>query len=341
MKFFTPAALLAAFIVSVAVVIPFLPAARKTNDRFALEVTLTSSAAGHLQLYYDRGEGFNESDSSRVLVGRGGEPKPYRLTLPPGIYRNLRFDPLDRDGTLVIVGARIIDRDGREQRAIPLGRFKPLNQIQSLRESDGRLEVVTIPGGNDPQLRMDFEPALTLQAGWQEDAGGWAARAGLVFLALAAAFQGLDRLASLRSGLTSTIRWVLAAPGRAIAIVAAAAVIASAYPVVFLGKSFVSPNYGAVLLYDGFPTLPGYSQDQVSDVKGSDVGATLWQDVPYSMIQHRALFRDGELPLWNRYDSAGSPLLGQGQSMFGDPLQLLVVTSNTWWRNGFLPSGWA
>ena len=34
---------------------------------------------------------------------------------------------------------------------------------------------------------------------------------------------------------------------------------------------------------------------------------------------------EGELPFWNRYNAAGVDLLAQGQSMFGDPLHLLVL----------------
>jgi hypothetical protein len=55
---------------------------------------------------------------------------------------------------------------------------------------------------------------------------------------------------------------------------------------------------------------------------------------PTSVVESRALLRDHELPLWNRYDSTGVPLLGQGQSMFGDPLHFLVLLTNGsagWW----------
>ena len=37
------------------------------------------------------------------------------------------------------------------------------------------------------------------------------------------------------------------------------------------------------------------------------------------------LFRDHELPLWNRYVMCGLTLLGQGQSMIGDPLYWVTV----------------
>jgi hypothetical protein len=342
MKFFTGRALLAAALLSAAVVIPFLPAARKTAERFDLEVTLASSATGHLQLYYDRGEGINEGDSSRVRVVGGAALQAYRLSLPPGTYKNLRFDPLDRDGILSIAAAQIVDRSGHVLRALALSQFKPLNQIQSLREANGILQVVTVPGGNDPQLLLDFGTPLWLQVKWTLAAGEWAQRAVLVFIFLAAGLRSLDGFPGLRQRLAAADRWVRAKPPRAIAAVAAAAVIVSAYPVVFMGKSFVSPNFGAALLYDGFPTLPGYNQDQVADVKGSDVGAIMWQGVPYSMIQHRALWQ-AELPLWDRYDSGGLPLLGQGQSMFGDPLHLLVVAADgaAWaWDLKYLLAKW-
>ena len=97
------------------------------------------------------------------------------------------------------------------------------------------------------------------------------------------------------------------------------------------------------MLYDGYPTLPGYTESRTSEVNGADVGAVLWQQVPISTVQHRALLSDGEIPWWNRYDSCGSPLLGQGQSMAGDPLHLLVGPPNgaAWaWDLKYLVAKW-
>jgi hypothetical protein len=68
----------------------------------------------------------------------------------------------------------------------------------------------------------------------------------------------------------------------------------------------------------------------------------MWQHVPFSMLQHRALAQ-GELPLWNRYNAAGVPLLAQGQSMFGDPLHFLVIAANgaAWaWDLKYLIAKW-
>jgi hypothetical protein len=113
-------------------------------------------------------------------------------------------------------------------------------------------------------------------------------------------------------------------PRRAILAAAIISVLVSCYPVVFFGRSFVSGNC-VPMLYPGVPSLPGHNETETENFKGSDAGAIMWHDVPNSFIQSRALFRDGELPLWNRYNSCGLTLLGQGQSMFGDPLHMLVV----------------
>jgi hypothetical protein len=109
----------------------------------------------------------------------------------------------------------------------------------------------------------------------------------------------------------------------------------SCYPVIFFGKSFVSPNNGGTpLLYGKMPTLPGYNDTTTDDPKGADLGAVMWYMWPTSVVESRALLKHHELPLWNRFDSTGVPLLGQGQSMFGDPIHLLVLLTNGspgWW----------
>ena len=117
----------------------------------------------------------------------------------------------------------------------------------------------------------------------------------------------------------------LARPGMAVVLTGCIAAVLACHPVVFLGKSFVSPgNGGALLVYPGPPFLPGGS-GETAEARGSDVGAMMWQWLPYAAVERRVLFEDGEAPWWNRYNSAGQPLLGQGQSMFGDPLQLIPL----------------
>ena len=74
--------------------------------------------------------------------------------------------------------------------------------------------------------------------------------------------------------------WSISHPKQAVLVVAALFVILSCYPVVFFGKSFVSPNNHshAYLLYGKMPTVPGYKDVATDDEKGSDLGAAMWQN---------------------------------------------------------------
>src|SRR5215212_4490013 len=130
-----------------------------------------------------------------------------------------------------------------------------------------------------------------------------------------------DAAASVTSQLADAAR---RNPRRAILVIAILSVLLSCYPVIFCGRSFVSAN-AERMLYPTIPSWPGHSNTERENFAGSDVGAMLWHDVPNSFIQSRAIFHDGELPLWNRYNSCGLTLLGQGQSMFGDPLHMLPI----------------
>jgi hypothetical protein len=122
--------------------------------------------------------------------------------------------------------------------------------------------------------------------------------------------------------------WVYRHPRRSLLVVAVISTIISCHPVVFFGKSFVSPNNGALLLYDRLPTLPGYNSSTLDDARGADLGAAAWFHGPCAVVESRAIFHDFELPLWNRYDSCGVALLGQGQSMLGDPLHGIVLLAS-------------
>ena len=341
MKLFTVPALLAAALVSAIVAVPFLPTAKMRPDLFMLEARVSSTANGRLRVYYDDGAGLRETLSGHAQVDAGG-PATLRLPLPAGTYSALRFDPLEGPGTVQLHSLRVIALAGRTLRELPLADFRAGQQIQSLRVQGGALEVVMPPGSDDPQLLLNFPTPLVVRASLTDYLRGASPFVLPVFIGLAVLLLVLDRAPRLRTSIAERSRAFAARPGRAVCLVAVLATVASAYPVVFLGKSHVSPNLGTVLLYDTYPTLPGYRSSELVDVKLADVGAVMWQHVPFSMIQRRALAQ-GELPLWNRYNAAGVPLLAQGQSMFGDPLHLLVVAANgaAWaWDLKYLIAKW-
>jgi len=57
-----------------------------------------------------------------------------------------------------------------------------------------------------------------------------------------------------------------------------------------------------------------------------------WHHFTNTLLQERAIRIDGEFPVWNRFNGGGRTMLGQGQTMLGDPLNWLVwaVGTNAW-----------
>lgn len=145
------------------------------------------------------------------------------------------------------------------------------------------------------------------------------------------------------------LAWCRGHPRLAILLVSLLAVVINNYPILFCGKSYVSPMSSRTLVYNWWPPLPGMDQwpaptaDTFHSVHGSDTEAMMWWGVPMGFIESRSLLEHGELPLWNRYGHGGEPLLGQAISMLGDPLQLIVILGrgSAWaWDIKFLTAKW-
>jgi hypothetical protein len=131
--------------------------------------------------------------------------------------------------------------------------------------------------------------------------------------------------------------WGTQNPILAIMLVSLLAVVINCYPVIFCGKSYVSPTSVSRVVYEWWPSLPGMDPtrhyERMSQ-HGSDTGAMMWWGIPIGFVESRSLLEHGELPLWNRYSHAGDTLIGQNETMLGDPLQLIVIlgrgSAETW-----------
>lgn len=120
--------------------------------------------------------------------------------------------------------------------------------------------------------------------------------------------------------------WHASHPVLAIVLVSLLAVIINCYPVIFCSRSFVSQTAVNAMVYawdssllPGNPPVPHVAQH------GSDTTAMMIWGVPLGFMESRSLLEQGELPLWNRYSHSGDTLIGQNETMIGDPLQLIVV----------------
>jgi hypothetical protein len=332
----------ACLVFAAAAVVALEPWSRSRPSPCAFEIQVESDRSGLVQVYYDIGRGINEPDSVLLPIAAGRRAL-LRFPLPYGRYQALRFDPLDRDATVTVSGARIADGSGRSLAAFSPGQFKTEAEIASLRIAGASLVIVTAPLATDPRMRISLDGPVTIARPslWAELAEIFAAAVGLLAVVAWARVSPLVRLDERARG-----AWGAACrrPSGALAVAALAGTLAANYPVVFAGRSFVSPNLGIALLYGQNPWLPGFQSSEAGDPHKADVAAVMWQHLPLSMIERRALLKDGELPLWNRYDSAGLPLLGQGQSSFGDPLNFLPILADgaSWaWDLKFVLAKWA
>ena len=313
---------LAALALGVTLSIPWLPRASQSPAAYTLELTLRASAQGTSQLYYDLGAGLNEEQRIPGLLRGSGASETLRFALPAGSYHGFRFDPASVALEFTLERVRLLDHRKREVALPPLSSWESWNEIATTVVSPSGITFTTLPAAADPSIWLGFTKPLVLPqtslAAWQPVVRRIGATA-LVVLAVLVLGAGAWTRSARAFAEAGRVH-----PVRMLAAIAALATVLSSYPVVFLGKSIVSPNYGARLLYDAIPTLPGQADARLEDVKMADVGAMMWQHLPMSFVQARA-WSNGELPLWNRTNSSGTLLLGQGQSMIGDPLQFLVV----------------
>lgn len=342
MRPFSLSTLLAAALLSAIVVLPFLPFARGTYspETLTLELTQTTTAAGNAQLFFDVGRGSNGKDSHAVPVEGTGRPERIKLTFPLKGCRALRYDPIDVYADLTISQAEIRFADGALALRLKPSDFVAGGNIDGLKIEGESLRVRVAPGSGDPSLLIKanwptsrpFEFARSMFSRWS--IAVFIGALGLAWLCSLTPVQ--HRFAAVRN-------WSIARPAHAVALGALLAVVANTYPIVFLGQSFVSPNYGSALLYDATPTLPGMTDTRIESAMYSDVGAMMWSFLPCTAVQHEAVVEHGELPLWNRYNSSGLTLLGQGQSMFGDPLHFIPLLGNSsaWsWDLKYLIAKW-
>jgi hypothetical protein len=284
-----------------------------------LLLRMSSTAEGFVQAFYDTGAGFSERESVREQIRPGMQA--YRLALPNTALRALRIDPGIAPGVYDIREVAVIGQGG-SRADVPLSALVPAYQLTALEQSDSRLLVRCPEGGSDPQLL--YQPARAIVAPHRTTA--WVLTVLIVMFVVAiGAIVALERLlAPVRSTVASGLRSLADAAARratlAVFLTAAAATALSMYPVIFLGRSLVSPNDGGTpMLYERPPFVPGSDDLTIEDTRASDIGAMMWAFVPYVKLERETLAH-GELPLWDRYNSTGLPLWSQGLSFLLDPL---------------------
>jgi hypothetical protein len=325
--------ILLGYILALPVIVPLIAQSIGTLQPFTVSVTMQARLPGHLQVFYDDGRGFSEPRSAVVRLQVSEEPRQYTLDLPSGRYRAFRIDPRTLGGQYVIERVEILAPDGSTYISFPLLSLVPAGPTSVTERSATRLTVNAAPGPNDLQLlyvpdvpvTIPFQPFTPLALGLL---------ARVMFLWLCGILvvwvgeRATNRWLSTRMRTISTVAaWCLRAPRITVCVTAVLATLVATYPVLLFGRSLVSPNnHGLMLLYETPPFAPGSTDLLLEDIRGSDVGAALYQDIPHSNVQREALVH-GEVPLWNRYNADGRPLWAQGLTYLADPLHWLTLVT--------------
>ena len=285
-----------------------------------LEIVMATSTGGTMQVFYDRGNGVSEADSVTAPLAPSPEAQTYELPLPLGSYRLFRIDPNGRAGRYELRSIRILNSAGDEAARLPLDAIRAGAQVSLEPASGGGVAIVTTPEANDPQVVYQPSPAIIL-APSRADLGRAATRGILTALAVLLLVTLLDRVGIIAGAVTAGLRFTVRRPYAAVVFAGVLGALAATYPLL-LGRSLVSPGNGpAFVLYDQPPYTFGATDRSVENARGSDIGAMMWAILPYTMVQREAL-RNGEFPLWNRYNTIGEPLWGQAQTFFLDPFHL-------------------
>lgn len=328
-------------LVAIAFSLPLLRLAELRREYYFFDVDLTSTTAGRTEIFFDVGHGFREQDSSAQPLSVHPRKVKYRYLLPAQTIGALRFDPTDKEGVLTLSNAQVSDLNGKVIARFAPTDFTAVQQIASMSVEDGELKITTVPSANDPIIEIHLAKPLKLRLTWLLYFRRLAPTVFIIVLGLYI-FSALLASSPIRSWMEQ-MKWLRTRPVSSLAFISLIAVCLQCHPVIFFGKSFVSPNNGSFFYYGTFPSLPGSSEAEVEEEKGSDVAAMLHQSLYYPSMQHEAVLKHGELPLWNRYSTCGVPLLGQGQSMFGSLLNLIPFfgNSSSWsWDLRYVVSRW-
>jgi hypothetical protein len=316
---------------------PFSPA-----TPYRLAVPMQSDTAGRARLMWRSVMGTVTPEYDSVMAVKGAQVLTFNLpdTALSTFSRKprsrealdaIRLDPLDRMGRVVIGTATLLGPEDQVVATFQPSDFLPSKSVLKLKMEDGAAAFTTLPNEGvlftlkqQLQLPRRTIPIHPVSAALQFCS---TVIAMLVALTLAGRVSE-ERRARIRAALAKARDDQAAWPAVTLFLAAVLATAASCYPVIFCGKTFISPNYGPTqMLQNTYPELVQPPHEVLESNRGTDTGATLWAHLPYSVIEHRAIFGHGELPLWNRNTYCGGPLLGQGMSMLGDPLHWIPITA--------------
>lgn len=284
------------------------------SNLLAFEVKIEKSDT--FELFYDDGSGFNASQRKIILINTSDDFVGYSINFPANSKR-LRLDIGSLKNEKVKLKNIKIANKNEEKIVLDL---KPSNQIDEINIDKVKkiYEIKISKEYNDPSVI--FSNNLKVKDSYLN------LKFFIKFLTNLVIFftliYGFIFLRQLSFKVNKVIPFLL--------ISSIFFVLLSNFSIIFDGKSVFKGQGG---IYGECPFNYYQSEDEeklISSIcsfehtPGADTGAMEWQHYPLMKVQELSYKNDNQIPLWNRYNSSGLSLIGQGQMMIGDPINLAI-----------------
>ncbi len=129
------------------------------RDGAVIQMRLQADRSGIAQWYFDRGNGYSESESVTATLRAGENSLIFHF--PRGSYKALRFDPINNDAH-VKIETLVWCLPAASTSDVPnVGSLVPLANIA---RTDGALDIYPVSGTNDPQMELRLERSIDLNA---------------------------------------------------------------------------------------------------------------------------------------------------------------------------------
>ena len=125
----------------------------------SLEFDLTSNGPSVAQLFWDSGHGISEAESYRQNHEPHTGQQTLRFPLPEGPVHDLRFDPRDNPGNMIIHGIRLVDSGQRTHAVLPLDSLRADRDIAHWAVTREHIHLETFPEARDA-ITLFTQPAL-------------------------------------------------------------------------------------------------------------------------------------------------------------------------------------
>ncbi len=123
-----------------------------------LQLTFAARNDGEVQIHYDTGRGFNETEVIRIPVSAVSRlPFTYTFPLPDAPLTDLRLSALPNGGTIEVTSLKIINRAGRELRRFTRDHLVAGQEIAAIVPTPGGWTVTSTSGAHEPQLQLRLD----------------------------------------------------------------------------------------------------------------------------------------------------------------------------------------